>query len=163
VKDKYYIWNTASLITLLGVLPGIFLQNAMIVGAAVLFSYFLYWQSVKVARLRGRTTLSKILDSVTGNLIEFGGISAAFFFTEPWSVIFALALIGFQEATINQLKKSLGKLTSEILGRTERILVLSASFIAFQVNEYFLLYGVILVGLLALIEICQQLFVLLKQ
>jgi hypothetical protein len=163
VKDKYYIRTGSALAVLLAGLTATYLGSVLAAGASILLSYALYRQGVRRARLKGRTDNSKILHSITGNLIEFLGIGFAFFFAPIWPVVFASAAVGFRESFSQSLKnKSLG-LNSELLGRTERVSLLGLSFLTAYFNEYLLVYGLVLVGSMALIETGRQVFLFLKK
>lgn len=162
MKDEYYTWTLPSLTTLLGLAAGTIIQNGLLIGVALALSYLLYKKSVKVARINGKTERSKILHALTGELIEITGITAAFFLTEAWPVVFALAAVGFREAFLNQVKTKLELNTSEILGRNERIVVIVITYLSSYLNEYTLVYGLLLIGSMALIETGRQIFLFFK-
>lgn len=163
MKYNYLIWNSLSLLGTAGGLIGVLISETLLIGAGILISYLLYRKSVEAARLNGRTSLSRILHPFTVNLIEFGFITAAFFFTQPAAVVFALSAVGFREALINKIERNLKNNVSELLGRTERVILLGLVFIAAYFNVYALLYGIILVGFIAVVETFRQLFLLVKE
>lgn len=163
MKDNYLIWNILSLLGVATGIIGLLISESLVIGLGILVSYLLYRKSVKVARLNGRTSLSKILHPLTANMIEFGGIAVAFFFTEPAAVVFALSAVGFRESLMSKIDRNLNNSVSELLGRNERVILLGLVFIAAYVNVYALLYGIILVGFIGLVETFRQLFLLVKK
>lgn len=138
---------------------GIYLEETLVIGISLIASYLLYRRGVKSARMHGRTDGSKMLHALTGNLIEFSGIAFAFFFTEAWAIVFALAAVGFLRAFSLEVRQGL---SSEMFGRLERILALGLSFLGNLFNEYVLLYGLIIVGGMAVFECGRQLFLFLR-
>lgn len=156
MKLRYIHWTGLSLLVLSAGFSGIYLKEAPVIGALLITSYLLYMKGVKSARMQGKTDRSKILHALTGNLIEFSGITAAFFFTEAWAVVLALAAVGLLESFFQELgRRNLGH--SMMFGRLERITVLGLSFLGVFFNEYVLLYGLIIVGGMALFEGVRQL------
>lgn len=163
MKDNYFIWNSLSLLGIATGIFGVLISESLLVGVGILISYLLYLKSVKVARLNGRTSLSKILHPFTANLLEFGGIAVAFFFTEPVTVVFALSAVGFRESLMSKIDRNLKNNATELLGRNERVILLGLVFIAAYINVYALLYGIILIGFVAIVETFRQLFLLVKK
>jgi hypothetical protein len=158
VKLRYIHWTSLSLATLLAGLSGLYLERAVLIGAGVILSYIFCRKSVKFARMQGRTENSKMIHAVTENLIEFSGLTAAFFFTEAWAAVLALGTVGFSQAFYSNLRNIFSP-NEQVFGRKERTAVLGVSFMGTFFNEYVLLYGLVVVGGLALFDSMRQIYV----
>jgi hypothetical protein len=162
VKEKYFVWTTSSILAMVLGGIGLAIENTLIIAAGIAGAHLLHLQSVKAARLKGKTRNSKTIYGLTDSLTEILGISAAYFFTPAWATIFTLASVGHREIFKTEINNRIQSTNSDLLGRTERILVLCLAFAASYFNNYALLYGVLLVGVMALVETFRQVFLIAK-
>ncbi|MFB6099870.1 MAG: hypothetical protein ABEK16_01225 [Candidatus Nanohalobium sp.] len=164
MANNYYMWTLASIAAMvLGTGASIIVGNPAITGTSVAASFLLYRQGVKVARMKGRTDTSKVLHSLSANLIEFLGLFSAYFFSPAaLPVFFAAVAVGFQNSFHLMLKDRLRSSNVEIIGRQERVAILAATLVAGSFNEYIVFYGLLVVGGAAVVESGRQLFLSLR-
>lgn len=159
MRKEYIAKIAASTIVLLtGTATSIQIKSPETLGIATLTSLIIYFSAQKTSNIHGRTRKIKIINSTLPNIIEYTALlTVVYYIKEPIILLIAIAIIGLSNSIKKEIKNKLNK-EKTIYGRKERVTNISTALIATSINQYFLIYGIMLLAFLTLIDLFYSIY-----